>query len=111
MATTTRREPERSFTSNRMAETNEAVKEAIEMHAESVENVQAADVEQQRGAPSVSVDILIAAVRKEREGLDKLETGIDVLRDSLEERRHALDRQQEILEQLVVQLKETEAVL
>ena len=84
-----------------MADTAEAVKEAIAMQAEAAEGVEAAQVEQQRGAPSVSIDLLIDAVRNERAGLDKLEQGIDVLRESLEERRHALDRQAEILEQLV----------
>ncbi len=92
-----------------MAE-SEAVKEAITMQAEAAENVEAAEVEQQRGATSISLDLLIKAVRKEREGLDKLEQGIDALRDSLEERRHALDRQDEILEQLVIQLRDKEEV-
>ena len=75
-----------------MANSSEAVKEAIAMQAEAVEDVEAAEVEQKRGASSVSIDLLIDAVRKEREGLDKLEEGIEVLRSSLEERRHALDR-------------------
>ena len=84
-----------------MADSSEAVKEAIAMQAEAAEDVEAAEVEQQRGAASLSIDLLIDAVRKERAGLDKLEQGIDVLRESLEERRRALDRQCEILEQLV----------
>ena len=85
-----------------MANSSEAVKEAIAMQAEAVEDVEAAEVEQKRGASSVSIDLLMDAVRKEREGLDKLEEGIEVLRSSLEERRHALDRQNEILGQLVI---------
>ena len=56
-----------------MANSSEAVKEAIAMQAEAVEDVEAAEVEQKRGASSVSIDLLIDAVRKEREGLDKLE--------------------------------------
>jgi hypothetical protein len=84
-----------------MTNSSEAVKEAIAMQAEAAEDVEAAEVEQRRGAASLSIDLLIDAVRKEREGLDKLEQGIDVLRESLEERRRALDRQGEILEQLV----------
>ncbi len=87
-----------------MRDSTEAVKEAVAMQAEALEDVEAAEVEQQRGAPSVSLDLLIDAVRKEREGLDKLEQGIDVLREALEERRRALDRQDEILEQLVNQV-------
>jgi hypothetical protein len=87
-----------------MTDTAEAVKQAIEMQAAAAEDVEAAQVEQQRGAPSVSVDLLIDAVRKEREGLDKLEQGIAVLRESLEDRRRALDRQDEILGQLVTKL-------
>jgi hypothetical protein len=87
-----------------MTDSSEAVKEAIAMQAEAADDVEAAEVEQQRGAPRVSIDLLIDAVRKEREGLDKLEQGIDVLRASLEERRRALDRQDEILGQLVNQI-------
>lgn len=87
-----------------MSDSTEAVKEAIAMQAVAADDVEAAEAEQQRGAPSVSVDLLIDAVRKEREGLDKLEEGIDVLRESLEERRRALDRQDEILGQLVNRL-------
>lgn len=84
-----------------MTNSSEAVKEAIAMQAEAAEDVEAAEVEQRRGAASLSIDLLLDAVRKEREGLDKLEQGMDVLRESLEERRRALDRQDEILEQLV----------
>jgi len=87
-----------------MTDTAEAVREAIEKQAEAAEDVEAAQVEQQRGAPSVSVGLLIDAVRKEREGLDKLEQGIAVLQESLEERRRALNRQDEILGQLVNRL-------
>ena len=80
------------------------------MQNEAAEEVQAAEAEQQRGESSMSVDLLIDAVRKERQGLDKLEQGINVMREALEERRHALDRQDEILEQLVIELKQNEAV-
>ena len=76
------------------------------MEAEAVENVEAAQVEQERGASSMSLNFLIEAVHMERAGLDKLEQGIDVLRDSLEERRHALDQQEQILSQFIAQLNE-----
>jgi len=91
-----------------MTNPSEGVKEAIAMQAEAVEDVEAAEVEQQRGASTVSVDLLIDAVRKERAGLDKLEQGIEVLRESLDERRHALDRQDEIFEQLMEELRQKE---
>lgn len=88
-----------------MSQTTEAVKEAIAKEAEAVENVEAAQVEQKRGASGVSLDLLIEAMQKEREGLDKLEEGIEVLRNSLAERRRALDQQQELLSQLLVERK------
>jgi hypothetical protein len=84
-----------------MGESTEGVKQAIAMEAEAAEDVEAAQVEQQRGESNVSLNLLIDAIRKEREALDKLEQGIEVLRNSLEERRRALDQQEEILSQLI----------
>jgi hypothetical protein len=91
-----------------MSGSTEAVKEAMAMEAEAVENVEAAQVEQKRGAVGLSLELLLEAMRKERQGLDKLEEGIEVLRNSLEERRHALNQQEELLNQFIVTQRKKE---
>jgi len=88
-----------------MPEAGEAVKEAIAIEAEAVEGVEAAQAEQQRGQPAVSLGLLIEAVKKERDSLDLLEQAIGTLSQSLDDRRHALEQQEEILNELIDTLK------
>ena len=78
-----------------------AVKDAVRIEAEAVEGVDAAQAEQQRGEPRVSIGLLIEAVEKEKQSLDVLEESLDAIRVSLEDRRRALDKQQELLGDLV----------
>ncbi len=77
-----------------------AVEEEIEAGAEAAEGVNAAQAEQERGQPDVSVGLLIKAMERERESLDLLVQGFDALRQSFEERRRALEQQEEILNEL-----------
>lgn len=79
----------------------EAMKEAIAIEAEALEGVEAARAEQQRGEPSVSFDLLIEAIGKERQSLDLLEQAVETLQQSLENRRDALEKQEELLQQLM----------
>jgi hypothetical protein len=70
---------------------------AVALELEAAEQVDAAQSEQSRGAPSISLGLLMAAIEKERDSLDLLEQGVETLRQSLEHRRRSLEQQQEIL--------------
>jgi hypothetical protein len=90
-----------------MAESREVVKEALEIEAESVQGVEAARTEQQRGQPAISAGLLLEAIEKERESLNLLEQGVDTLKQALDERRQALEQQKELLQDLVDALSES----
>ncbi|HSE32902.1 MAG TPA: hypothetical protein VLA93_15115 [Pyrinomonadaceae bacterium] len=78
----------------------ENVEGAVALEFEASEQVDAAQSEQTRGSSSISVDLLIDAIEKERDSLDLLEQGVETLRQSLAQRRRSLDQQQEILNAL-----------
>jgi len=84
-----------------VSEPAKEMNEALAAEAESVERVNAAEAEQERGQPAVSLGLLMQAIEKERDSLDLLEQGMETLRQSLEDRRRALDQQEEILNQLL----------
>ena len=73
---------------------------AVALEFEAAEQVDAAQSEQSRGAPSISLGLLMDAIEKERESLDLLEQGVETLRQSLEQRRRSLEQQKEILSAL-----------
>ena len=83
-----------------MARLGEAVKEALAAEAEVLQGVEAAHAEQQRGEPTLSLDLLLEAIEKEKESLHLWEEGVETLRQALSDRREALDQQQELLTQL-----------
>ncbi len=78
----------------------EEVEGAVALELEAAEQVDAAKSEQIRGDPSISLDLLLDAIEKERDSLDLLEQGVETLRQSLEQRRRSLEKQQEILSAL-----------
>jgi hypothetical protein len=78
----------------------ENVQGAVALELEAAEQVEAAKSEQTRGESSLSVDLLIDAIKKERDSLDLLEQGVEMLRQSLEQRRRSLEQQEEILNAL-----------
>lgn len=84
-----------------MSESSDAVARAMESEAEAAENLEAARNEESLGARGVSLDLLIEATRKEREGLDNLEEGIHLIQQAIEERRRGLAQQEELLSRLV----------
>ena len=83
-----------------MVRSGEPVEGAVALQFEAAEEVDAALSEQSRGAPSVSIGLLLDAIEKERDSLDLLEQGVETLRQALEQRRRSLEQQQEILTQL-----------
>lgn len=83
-----------------MVRSGEPVEGAVALQLEAAEEVDAARSEQSRGAPSVSIGLLLDAIDKERESLDLLEQGVETLRQALERRRRSLEQQQEILTDL-----------
>ena len=83
-----------------MVRSVEPVEGAVALQFEAAEEVDAAQSEQSRGAPSVSIGLLLDAIEKERNSLDLLEQGVETLRQSLDHRRRALEQQQEILTKL-----------
>ncbi len=85
----------------------EAVKEALAIEAESAEEVEAARAEQERGRSGISVGLLLQAVEKERESLQLFQQGIETLQQALEARRRALDQQEELLTNLMNEIKES----
>lgn len=87
-----------------MGKPAEALREAIAIEGEVQEGLDAAQAEQQRGQGELSLELLIEAIRKERDSLDLLEQGVDTLRESLENRRLALDKQEELLQQFMNEL-------
>jgi hypothetical protein len=78
----------------------ENVEGAAALEFEASEQVDAAQSEQTRGESSISVDLLIDAMEKEKDSLDLLEQGVETLRQSLDQRRRSLEKQQEILNAL-----------
>jgi len=78
----------------------EQVEGAVALELEASEQVDAAQSEQSRGAPSISLDLLMDALEKERVSLDLLEQGVETLRQSLEQRRKSLEQQKEIISSL-----------
>jgi hypothetical protein len=84
-----------------MAESREALSEAIAMETEATEGIGAAKAEQDLGQPALSLDLLKEAIEKERASLDLLEDGVETLRQALEQRRQALDQQGELLDEII----------
>ena len=83
-----------------MVHSREQVEGAVALELEASEQVDAARSEQSRGTDSISLDLLMDAMEKERDSLDLLEQGIETLRQSLEQRRKSLEQQQEIISSL-----------
>ena len=80
-----------------MAQSREAVDEAVQLQSEANEEVEAAVSEKDRGGPAVSVGLLLDAIEKERDSLELMEQGIETLRDAIEQRRRSLELQQQVL--------------
>jgi hypothetical protein len=80
-----------------MAQSGEAVDEAVALVSESAEEVEAALTEKDRGGPGVSVGLLLDALEKERDSLDLMERGVETLREAIEQRRHSLELQHQVL--------------
>jgi len=78
--------------------------EAVALEKEAIDNIEAAQGEQQSGRPAMSLGLLKDAIEKERAGLDLLSDSVETLRRSVEQRRHALDEQAEIVEQVIREL-------
>lgn len=89
-----------------MPESGEAMKEALAIGAESIDEVSAARVEQGRGEPELSIGLLLQSLTKERESLELFEQGIETLRQAVEDRRHALDQQEELLNEFSREVKQ-----
>jgi len=88
-----------------MAQMGEAVKDALAAEAEAVQEVEAARAEHDRGKPTLSLDLLLTAIEKEKESLQLWEEGVETLRQALSDRRHALDQQQELLSEFARTLR------
>lgn len=86
----------------------EELEGALALELESADQVDAAKSEQSRGEPSISLDLLIDAIEKEKQSLDLLEQGVETLRQSLEQRRRSLEKQEEILSTLADSLMKRE---
>ena len=80
-----------------MAQSREAIDEAVQLQTEATEEVEAAVSEKDRGGPSVSVGLLLDAIEKERDSLELMEQGIETLREAIEQRRRSLELQQQVL--------------
>jgi len=80
-----------------MAQSREAVDEAVQLQTEATEEVEAAVTEKDRGGPAVSVGLLLDAIEKERNSLELMEQGIETLREAIEQRRRSLELQQQVL--------------
>jgi len=80
-----------------MAQTREAVDEAVQLGTEATEEVEAAVSEKDRGGPGVSVGLLLDAIEKERDSLELMEQGVETLREGIEQRRRSLELQQQVL--------------
>jgi len=80
-----------------MAQSREAVDEAVQLQTEATEEVEAAMTEKDRGGPAVSVGLLLDAIEKERNSLELMEQGIETLREAIEQRRRSLELQQQVL--------------
>lgn len=85
------------ITTSMYAGLGEAMKEALAIGAESIDEVSAARIEQGRGEPELSIGLLLQSLAKERESLELFEQGIETLKQAVEDRRHALDQQEELL--------------
>ena len=83
---------------------SEAVREALEIEAESAEKVEAALGEQQKGEVSISAGLLLESIEKERESLDLMDQAMDTLRQAWEERRRSLEQQELTLKTLINRL-------
>jgi hypothetical protein len=83
-----------------MVRSSEQVEGAVALELEAAEGVDAAKSEHSRGAPSISLDLLMDAIEKEKDSLDLLEQGVETVRQSLEQRRKSLEQQQEIISSL-----------
>lgn len=83
-----------------MAQSREAVDEAVQLQTEATEEVEAAVSEKDRGGPGVSVGLLLDAIQKERDSLELMEQGIETLREAIEQRRRSLELQQQVLTDL-----------
>jgi hypothetical protein len=89
-----------------MGESREAVREALEIEAASVEGVEAARTEQQRGQAALSAELLLESIEKERDSLVLLDQGVDTLKQALDNRRQALEQQERLLQDLIGELRE-----
>jgi hypothetical protein len=87
-------------------ESGRAVNDALAIEAESVDEVEAARAEQDRGRSGLSAGLLLEAVQKERESLQLFERGIETLQHAVEDRRRALDQQEELLTELVNEISD-----
>jgi len=92
--------PEARKGTRTVSASRENVEGAVALELEAAEQVDAAQSEQTRGESSLSIDLLIDAMEKERDSLDLLEQGVETLRQALEERRRSLEQQHEILNAL-----------
>jgi hypothetical protein len=84
-----------------MMRTEESVEGAVALQSEAGEQVEAAVAERERGESSVSIELLLEAIGKERKSLDMIDSSLETLRLAMDQRRRAIDQQQEILSELV----------
>jgi hypothetical protein len=84
-----------------MMRTEESVEGAVALQSEAGAQVEAAVAERERGESSVSMELLLEAIGKERESLDMIDSSLETLRLAMDQRRRAIDQQQEILSELV----------
>ena len=82
----------------------ESVEGAVALQSEAGEQVEAAVAEGERGESSVSIELLLEAIGKERESLGMIESGLDTLRLAVDQRRRAIDQQEELLSELLESL-------
>ncbi|PWT88845.1 MAG: hypothetical protein C5B55_12440 [Blastocatellia bacterium] len=89
-----------------MMQLEESLEGAVALQTEAAEEVEAAVAERERGEPSVSIELLLEAIDKERASLDLLEAGLDTFHRVLDQRRRAIEQQQNLLTQLSECFKE-----
>lgn len=87
-----------------MINSDDAMNEAMRLEAEAAEELDAARAEQQRGSPTLSLELLRHAIEKEREGLELQEQALAKQREAIEERRKALEQQEQVLDELLTQM-------
>ena len=90
-----------------MEDANEMMQEALRLHTEAAEELDALRAEQQRGEQAISAELLKEAVEKEQAAIELQEQAIAEQRRAVEERHKVFEQQKQELEMTNDELAET----